>query len=133
MGIFEAILSPIEWQIDNFDLFLDPGTAPGSFLPWLMNWFDVVFDSTWTDAKRRIFLKEAYAIYSRSGTRWALSRILEIYCGQAPEIDDVSADLPPYTFRIKIPQLSAVEQQQMERLIDAHKPTHTAYILETIK
>jgi hypothetical protein len=25
-----------------------------------------------------------------------------------------------------------VEQQQIERLIDAHKPTHTAYILEMI-
>jgi phage tail-like protein len=133
MGIFEAILFPIEWQIDNFDLFLDPGTAPNSFLPWLANWFDQVFDASWTDAQRRAFLKEAYAIYSRSGTRWALSRILQIYCGQAPEIDDESADLPPYTFRVKIPQTGAVEQKQIERLIDAHKPTHTAYILEIAK
>jgi len=130
MGIFEAILFPIEWQIDNFDLLLDPSTAPNSFLAWLANWFDQVFDASWTDAQRRAFLKEAYAIYSRSGTRWALSRILQIYCGQAPEIDDESADLPPYTFRVKLSQVGAVDQEQIERLIDAHKPTHTAYILE---
>lgn len=133
MGIFEAILFPIEWQIDNFDLFLDPGTAPSSFLPWLANWFDLVFDASWTDAQRRAFLKDAYSIYSRSGTRWALSRILQIYCGQAPEIDDESADLPPYTFRIKIPKVGAIDQKQVERLIDAHKPAHTAYILEMVK
>jgi phage tail-like protein len=133
MRLFEVILFPIEWQIDNFDLLLDPGTAPDSFLPWLANWFDQVFDASWSDAQRRAFLKEAYAIYSRSGTRWALSRILQIYCGQAPEIDDESADLPPYTFRVKIAQTGLVEHQQIERLIEAHKPTHTAYILEMVK
>ncbi len=133
MGIFEAILFPIEWQIDNFDLLLNPGTALSSFLPWLANWFDQVFDASWTDVQRRAFLKDAYSIYSRSGTRWALSRILQIYCGQAPEIDDESADLPPYTFRVKIPRVGVVDQKQIERLIDAHKPTHTAYILEMVE
>lgn len=133
MGIFEAILFPIEWQIDNFDLFLDPATAPSSFLPWLANWFEQFFDASWTDAQRRAFLKDAYSIYSRSGTRWALSRILQIYCGQAPEIDDESTDLPAHAFRIKVPQVGTVEQKQIERLIEAHKPTHTDYILEMIK
>ena len=59
LGIFEAVLFPVEWQIDNFDLFLNPATAPAGFLPWLSNWFDVVFDSTWSEAQKRIFLKEA--------------------------------------------------------------------------
>ena len=53
LAIFEAVLFPVEWQIDNFDLFLDPGTAPRNFLPWLANWFDIVFDSTWSEAQQR--------------------------------------------------------------------------------
>jgi phage tail-like protein len=129
LAIFEAVLFPVEWQIDNFDLFLDPGTAPRSFLPWLANWFDVVFDATWSEAQQRTFLKEAYWIYSRSGTRAGLSRVLEIYCGRAPEIDDQSEGLAPHTFRVKLAG-SAVQRKHLERLINAYKPAHTTYTLE---
>lgn len=129
LGIFEAVLFPVEWQIDNFDLFLDPGTAPRSFLPWLANWFDLVFDSTWSETQQRAFLKEAYAIYSHSGTRAGLSRVLEIYCGSTPEIDDQSEDLAPHTFRVKLTGVS-VERKHVERLINTYKPAHTTYTLE---
>jgi phage tail-like protein len=130
LAIFEAILFPVEWQIDNFDLFLNPATAPAGFLAWLANWFDFVFDSTWSESQKRTFLKEAYSIYTRSGTRWALSRILEIYCSQALEIDDEAQELAPHTFRVKLPQDIAMDRKHIERLIDICKPTHTAYILE---
>lgn len=132
LAIFEAVLFPIEWQIDSFDLFLDPGTAPASFLPWLANWFNFIFDSTWTETQRRALLKEAYSIYSRSGTPWALRRILEIYCGPGFDVDDEAEDLPPHTFRVKVPRMNSVEQKYIERLIDAHKPTHTAYTMEWV-
>ena len=130
LGIFEAVLFPVEWQIDNFDLFLNPATAPAGFLPWLANWFHFVFDSTWSEAQKRTFLKDAYLIYARSGTRWALSRILEIYCGQMFEIEDEAQDLAPHTFRVKLPKDIAIDRKHIERLIDACKPTHTAYVLE---
>jgi phage tail-like protein len=130
LGIFEAVLFPVEWQIDNFDLFLNPSTAPAGFLPWLSNWFDIVFDSTWSEAQKRTFLKEAYSIYSRSGTRWALRRMLEIYCGHTLEIEDESQDLAPHTFRVKLPKDIAIDRKHIERLIEACKPTHTAYVLE---
>ena len=130
LGIFESILFPIEWQIDNFDLFLDPGTAPAGFLSWLANWFNIVFDTTWNEKQRRAFLKEAYAIYSRYGTKWALTRMLEIYTGRTPEIDDQSADLEPHTFRVRLPAVVSLDRASIERLIDACKPIHTAYILE---
>jgi phage tail-like protein len=132
LGIFEAVMFPSEWLIDGFDLFLDPGTAPRDFLPWLANWFNLVFDSTWSESQIRTFLKEAHPIYSRLGTRWALSRILEIYCGQMPEIDDQAEDLPPHTFRLKLPRTASQEQKHIERLINTFKPTHTAYILELV-
>ncbi|HEY3477092.1 MAG TPA: phage tail protein I [Anaerolineales bacterium] len=130
LAIFESVLFPIEWQIDNFDLFLDPDTAPTSFLPWLANWFEIGFDSTWTEAQRRTFLKEAYSLYARTGTRDALCRLLEIYCGYPPEIDDQAEDLPPHTFRVKLRPTSSAERKSIERLINVYKPIHTACILE---
>jgi phage tail-like protein len=133
LAIFESVLFPIEWQVDNFDLFLAPGTAPADFLPWLANWFGIVSDASWSEAQQRAFLKEAYAIYSRSGTSWALRRVLEIYSDCAPEIDDQSPNLLPHTFRVRISGVAPAKRKHLERLIDAYKPVHTTYILELDK
>lgn len=134
LGIFESILLPIEWNIDNFDLFLDPSTAPDGFLPWLANWFSISFQPGWTEAKRRELLKNASFIYSRRGTRAAMSTLLRIFTGQEPHIDDTAKDLPPFTFRVKFDlRQSEVDSEQISALIDSHKPAHTSYILEFAK
>ncbi len=131
LGIFEATLNPIEWTIDNFDLFLNPATAPGAFLRWLAEWFDITFDPSWSDAQRRQLLREAHAIYARRGTRWSLRRVLEIYTGQVPRIDDTDASLEPHTFRVALPaSVVRIDRKLIESLIDAHKPAHTTYTLE---
>jgi phage tail-like protein len=133
LGIFEAIITPIEWNIDNFDLYLDPSTAPDSFLPWLANWFALGFDPSWDIYQRRMLLQEAHNIYARRGTRWALSRVLEIYTGVTPEIIDLADDLDPFVFRVKLP-LDEEEGDRglIERLIDVNKPAHTDYKLEFV-
>jgi len=136
LALFEATLIPIEWTIDNFDLFLDPGTAPGDVLSWLADWFDITFDPSWSEAQRRRLLREAHLIYARRGTRWALSRVLEIYTGATPTIVDTAPDLDPFTFRVTLPiqtprsGYQRLPREMIERLIDAHKPTHTLYTLE---
>jgi phage tail-like protein len=131
LGMFESILTPLEWNVDNFDLYLDPSTAPIGFLPWLANWFEITFDSTWSEAQRRSFLKDAHRIYARRGTRWALSRVLEIYTGQVPEIVDLAKDLAPFTFKVKLPLGGHdLDPDLIGAIIDANKPGHTTYILE---
>jgi phage tail-like protein len=131
LGIFESILMPIEWTIDNFDLFLDPHTAPYDFLAWLANWFQISWGVGWDEIKRRIFLNEAYQIFSLRGTRWALQRILQIYTGSLPVIDDQASDLKPYTFRVILKmKKKEVDESQIKALIEAHKPAFTTYILE---
>ncbi len=130
LGIFEAILTPIEWNIDNFDLYLSPKTCPSTFLPWLATWFEIEFDETWSEAKRRQFLQEAHQIYAGRGTPRALRRTLEIYTGLTPTIDDTSNDLEPHTFRVFLPVPEKdVQRTTIEALINAHKPAHTAYEL----
>jgi len=130
LALLESILSPIEWNINNFDLYLQPQAAPLSFLPWLANWFEITFDDSWSEQSRRTLLAEAHRIHDRRGTAWALSRILEIYTGSAPEIDDQNKNLDPFTFNVKF----AMREEQanrnvIEQIIDANKPAHTSYTL----
>ena len=131
LAVFESILAPIEWNVDNFDLFLNPKTAPTDFLPWLANWFEITFDSTWSEEQHRTLLSEAQEIYARRGTKWALSRVLEIYTGQEPEIDDTNEALEAFTFTVELPvRKRDVNQELIEAIINTNKPAHTLYSLK---
>lgn len=133
LALFESIMVPIEWNVDNFDLFLSPHTAPTAFLPWLSSWFELTFDDTWSDAQRRTLLAEAHWIYARRGTKSALSRLLEIYTGHLPEINDQIKDAP-FSFTVKIPlSRSQINVEIIQQLIDTHKPAHTTYKLQLKK
>ncbi|MCP5096086.1 MAG: FHA domain-containing protein [Chloroflexi bacterium] len=129
LAIFEAVLLPVSWNVDNFDMYLSPRTAPLPFLDWLASWFGVYFDSTWSEAKRRTLLLEINKLFSRHGTKWALSRLLEIYTGRPPEI--IEAEQAPHTFTVKLPLRERdVNRKLVEQLIEANKPSHTNYVLE---
>ena len=131
LAMFESIMAPIEWNIDNFDVFLDPRTAPADFLPWLSTWFDLTLDDSWTEEQRRRLLSEAHDIYARRGTRWSLTRVLEIYTGAAPDIDDVDEKLDAFTFRVKLKVKERdIDRELVERIIDVSKPAHTSYELQ---
>lgn len=131
LGLFESILLPIEWTVDNFDLFLSPATAPSGFLPWLENWFALPPASQWNEQQKRSFLCEAQDIYARRGTRWALSRLLEIHCGCQAKITDTGEKLEPFTFIIELPlRKGQVDLETLSALIDSNKPAYTMYRLE---
>ena len=130
LAIFESVAAPIEWNVDNFDLYLDPGTAPAGFLPWLANWFVIAFDPTWSERQRRTLLAEAHEIYGRRGTKRALARVLEIYTGVEPDILDLEDDEDPFTFTVRLPfRENEVDRHLLERIVDANKPAHTNYQL----
>jgi phage tail-like protein len=131
LAMFESIYGPIESTVDNFDLFLNPGTAPDGFLPWLANWFDLTAEKSWGVDKQRQLLLDARKLYDRRGTKWAVGRILEIYTGQTPEIDDTSEELEPFTFTVTLPMSAeSVNQAIVEQLIIKHKPAHTNFTLK---
>jgi phage tail-like protein len=134
LAMFESIYIPARWNIDNFDIFLHPQTAPDGFFPWLASWFELAFDNSWSDEQRRTLLTEAHEIFARRGTKKALSRILEIYTGQTPTIDDTSEDLAPFTFTVYIPlKKSKASTELIEALINQHKPAYTNYELKLKK
>jgi phage tail-like protein len=133
LAIFEAIWIPIEWNVANFDHFLDARTAPDEFLPWLSLWF---FEPGWTEQKRRELLQEAFEIFSRRGTKWSMQRVLEILLGrnsrgQGPEVFDLLDDENPFLFVVKIPfRERDVNRELIERVVELQKPAHTTYRLE---
>lgn len=130
LAIFEAILTPIEWTIDHFDLYLSPMTAPIDFLGWLARWYSISFDFSWSERQQRTFLAEAHLLYAHRGTRWALSRTLEIYVGQKPQILDLEDEDEPFIFTVKLPvSAREVNRAVVEELINSHKPAHTSYRL----
>ncbi len=129
MGIFESILTPIEWNVANLDLFLDPQTAPADFLPWFTSWFDLTFDDSWSEEQRRTILKEAHDLFLYRGTKRALSRVLEIYTESVPEIIELTDDQATFTFTVHLPASQQEQQLLIEQLINAHKPAHTDYQL----
>jgi phage tail-like protein len=131
LGIFESILYPVEWNIDNFDLYLAPGTSPRSYLIWLAKWFGIHFDSTWSLPQRRVLLSEAHQLFAERGTPWALKRVLEIYLQVEPQIVDQDEGLEPYTFKVFLPvKESEVKREIIEQLINDFKPAYTSYSLE---
>lgn len=131
LGVFEALLTPIEWNIDNFDLYLNPGTTPTDFLPWLAEWYQIAYQPTWDEPKRRTFLKEAYCLFAWRGTKKALSRALEIYTGAKPEIEEPETDDMANTFRVtvRVRPGQTVDRQTVEQLIEINKPAHTLHEL----
>lgn len=130
LALLESVLAPIEWNVDHFYLYLDPKTSPPDFLPWLANWYEIVFDDSWSVASQRTLLQEAHRIYRRRGTTWALRRVLEIYTGVAPEIDDKNRNLDPFTFTVRIPLSEReVNRTMLEHIINMSKPAHTTYTL----
>ena len=130
LAMLEATLLPIEWTIQNFDLFLSPQTAPDDFLPWLAGWYNLTLNSNWTEAQRRTLIAEAHMLYGMRGTKWALTRTLEIYLGRKPEIIDLEDKKNPFLFTVKLPfRKQDVDSEQIERIIDADKPVQATYKL----
>lgn len=129
LALFESLLEPIVWRIDNLDLYLNGATTPEKFLPWLARWYAFTFDHTWTDAQKRRLLQAIPVIFGWWGTARALQTVLDICVGQSVTLID-DERLPPFTFRVEIPLKPDAERREaVERLINAHKPAHTSYEL----
>ena len=130
LALLESIMAPIEWNVDNFDLFLDPKTSPPAFFSWLGNWFNLDFDQTWSVESQRQLLIEAHQLYRRRGTAWAMQRVLEIYTNSKVDIDDQNENLEAFTFFVKIHAAEKdMNRGAIERLVNSYKPAHTSYSL----
>ena len=126
--IFEAMMSPSIWTIDNIELYFTPDIAPLEWVRWLAGWFDIIIPPELPASRQRLILSQAGWLASRRGTRAGMERLLELYCGVRPEIVE-----EPAHFIVRLPLSESSVQlprEILDQLILAHKPAFATYALE---
>jgi len=130
--IYENIWEQLEQRQDFIEMYFDPRTCPASFLRWLASWFDVTIDPHWPEARTRALLLELIQLYRWRGTRYGLTRVLEVCAGVTPEI--TVSPSSPFVLKISVRLAEngdqGTNQQFIEELVKAHKPAHVGYVLE---
>jgi phage tail-like protein len=131
--IFENIWEQLEQRQDFLEMYFDPRTCPASFLRWLASWFDVAIDPHWPEARIRALLLELIQLYRWRGTKYGLTRMLEVCAGVGSEIS--VSPTSPFVLNITawLGQQSvdhAADRVLIEQLVNAHKPAHVGYLLE---
>jgi phage tail-like protein len=127
--IFESILSPIVWMIDNFDLYLTPDIAPSAWLEWMAGWFDLLLLPELPIERQREIMRQAGWLFLRRGTRVGLQRLLELYFGVTPEIVETGN----CRFVVRLPLSESALKMGADvanRLINSQKPAFASYTLE---
>jgi hypothetical protein len=69
-------------------------------------------------------------LYRWRGTRYGLTRLIEVCTGVTPLIAETPENPAVLHIRVSIPPESKVDRGTIERLVQEHKPAHTAYLLE---
>ncbi|MCP5103254.1 MAG: hypothetical protein GY950_07745, partial [bacterium] len=95
LSIFETPFHHLEEDITQIARYFDPGTVPTDFLQWLGIWLNLALEEEWAEDKKRLLIAGAYEIYKRKGTPEALKRIIEIYTGEPPIIQEHAERFTP--------------------------------------
>ncbi|MBL7200023.1 MAG: FHA domain-containing protein [Anaerolineae bacterium] len=128
--IFEDLFGPLDQIAAHFDLYLNPRTAPESYLSVLANWLGLVLDERWPAERRRAVLDSAVELYDFRGTKKGLIKLLEASTDCRVEIQE-NVD-GPHSFRVTLQPGGDqhVDEQMVRHLIETNKPAHTVYSLQ---
>ena len=129
--IFEDLFGSVDQIVTHFSLYLDPRTAPESFLSELAGWLGLILDDRWPAERQRAILQSAVELYDFRGTKKGMTRLLEASTGCHVEIEENSDG--PHSFRVTLRPKDGqqVDEAMVRHLIETNKPTHTVYKLET--
>ena len=125
------------------------------FLHWMASWVALSLRADWTAGQQKNFLANIVPLYRSRGTRANLIKLLTIYTGGAPTIDEgeittfqiglrstigkdtIIGEPPAHFFRVTvrlggvaIPAERDRKLQIARALIDLQKPAHTSYELK---
>jgi phage tail-like protein len=92
---FESVFAIEDALIDDLPLLFDPAAASDaprpSWLEWLSGWVDVELGETWSDDQRRRVVGEAFTMHGRRGTLESLRRLVALYTGAVPFIQELGS------------------------------------------
>lgn len=130
--IFESVFSPIVWIVDNFDLYLSPETAPDQWLEWLASWFDLPLVPELPSERKQDIVRQMGWLYLRRGTRAGMERLLELYFGVKPDIEEFAGGRPcHFTVRLPLSRSNVrIPAEIADQLIASQKPAFVTYTLE---
>ena len=127
----ESLLAPIEWGLDSIEGFLDHDIAPLEWLQWIASWFDIYIHPSIPEVRQRAVVGEIGKLYLIRGTLPGMTRLLELYFGVKPEIEE--PEKPPSSFIVKLKlgaEATPLNRILAQRLIESQKPAHTSFTLE---
>lgn len=134
LKIFESIWEPLEQRQDHIDMYFSPRTCPAAWLPWFATWFGLELDPSLSEARVRLLLANTIEIYRWRGTKFGLTRVIEVCLGIRPVITESPSQPNVFTVRVKLPDDATPDfVPRLRALISAHKPAHTGYVIEVQK
>jgi phage tail-like protein len=139
---FDEVIAPILSDLDNLDVYLDPGVAPEDFVAWLGGWLGLGVEESWSPEALRRIVQMATEVFRWRGTVRGLAAYVSAYAGVEPEIIDsggsawsrVPGGPAPgdgaCTVTVRLPS-GGIDLDRLDRLIAAAKPAHIAHRVET--
>ena len=93
LAAFESVLDEDEALIDAIPRLVDAFATPDlgdhpTWLDWLADWVDAGLSETWNDATRRQAVADAFRMHARRGTIETLRRVVRLYTGATPFIEE---------------------------------------------
>lgn len=148
LSLFETFLWTNEEEIAQIARYFDVEAAPEEFISWLATWVATIFDESWQEEKRRVFLQRAVELYKKRGTKEGLEELIEIFTGnknkpmivenfrlRCEENEDIESTLEklfgtfkPYRFCVLLKATQEENESQLKtikRIIELEKPAHT--------
>jgi phage tail-like protein len=139
---FDDALASLVICLDNLDAYLDPGTAPLSWVSWLADWVSVGLDETWTPQRQRRMLAAAGEVMLWRGTARGVAAALSAYAGAPVQVEDSGAIttsrapaasvvvVTPATVTVRIGTVGEpISAETVDRLVAHLKPAHVRHVL----
>ncbi|MCU1496026.1 MAG: repeat domain protein [Acidimicrobiaceae bacterium] len=147
ISAFDDVLAPVVSVLDNVESYFDPALAPLDFVDWLASWVGVELDETWPEGAKRELVAHAVELFRIRGTIEGLARHVAIYTGAEPEIREsggcswsleANSDLPgnvrpSLVVRVRVADVSTVDERRLDRIVLASKPAHVPHRVEVLQ
>jgi phage tail-like protein len=142
----DPVLATVFVALDSLDAYLDPLLTPLDFLPWLAGWVGAELAAVSVE-RRRELVHEAAALYGAHGTAHGIARQVELRTGVRPDIEETggaaASPVPggavapgspgaAMVVRLRVPDPSAVDVDELDQLIARAKPAHVVHRLEVV-
>lgn len=82
---FEGFFTELEGRIATAEALFDTRTSPAEALDWLAVWLGAALDEEWDEARRRLFLAHAVALYRRRGTPLGILQAVRLAVDPCPD------------------------------------------------